>query len=87
MKQTRTTLEESAEQVQAQTAAVRQVRQDCLIFAHGGPIAAPSDAEYIYQHTDAVGFIGASSIERLACEPAITETTAAFKKLRLRPRP
>ena len=45
-----------------------------------------ADAAYIYEHTDAVGFIGASSIERLAAEPAITETTAAFKKLRLRPR-
>jgi predicted TIM-barrel enzyme len=86
MKQTRTTLEEAAEQVRAQTAAVRQVRKDALIFAHGGPIANPPDAAYIYEHTDAVGFIGASSIERLASEPAIQETTAAFKKLRLRGR-
>jgi predicted TIM-barrel enzyme len=86
MKQTRTTLEESAAQVREQTAAVRAVRDDVLIFAHGGPIANPPDAEYIYQHTDAVGFIGASSIERLAAEPAIQETTAAFKKLRLRAR-
>ena len=48
--------------------------------------ANPPDADYIYQHTEAVGFVGASSIERLATEPAIQETTAAFKKLRLRPR-
>jgi predicted TIM-barrel enzyme len=86
MKETRTTLEQAAEQVKAQTEAVRAVRKDCLILAHGGPIANPPDADYIFQHTDAVGFVGASSIERLACEPAITETTAAFKKLRLRAR-
>src|SRR5436309_10683636 len=87
MKQTRTTLEEAAEQVREQTAAVRAVRPDALIFAHGGPIANPPDAEYIYQHTEAVGFVGASSIERLAAEPAIQETTAAFKRLRLPSRP
>ena len=83
---TRTTLEEAAVKVREQTAAVRAVRKDVLILAHGGPIANPPDADYIYQHTEAVGFVGASSIERLATEPAIQETTAAFKKLRLRPR-
>jgi predicted TIM-barrel enzyme len=86
MKRTRTTLEEAAQRVREQTAAVRAVRQDALILAHGGPIANPPDADYIYQHTEAVGFIGASSIERLASEPAIEATTAAFKKLRLRSR-
>jgi predicted TIM-barrel enzyme len=83
---TRTTLEEAAAKVREQTAAVRAVRNDALILAHGGPIANPPDADYVYQHTEAVGFVGASSIERLATEPAIQETTAAFKKLRLRPR-
>jgi predicted TIM-barrel enzyme len=86
VKHTRTTLEEAAEKVREQTAAVRAVRKDALILAHGGPIANPPDADYIYQHTEAVGFVGASSIERLATEPAIQETTAAFKKLRLRSR-
>jgi len=86
VKHTRTTLEEAAQKVREQTAAVRAVRHDALILAHGGPIANPPDADYIYQHTEAVGFVGASSIERLATEPAIQETTAAFKKLRLRAR-
>ncbi len=86
VKNTRTTLEEAAAKVREQTAAVRAVRPDALILAHGGPIANPPDAAYIYEHTEAVGFVGASSIERLAAEPAIQETTAAFKKLRLRPR-
>lgn len=86
VKHTRATLEEAAAKVREQTAAVRAVRKDALILAHGGPIANPPDADYIYQHTEAVGFVGASSIERLATEPAIQETTAAFKKLRLRPR-
>ena len=51
---------------------------------HGGPIATPEDARYVQERTDAVGFIGASSMERLPVETAITNTVRAFKDLPIR---
>ncbi|MBM4332631.1 MAG: phosphoenolpyruvate hydrolase family protein [Deltaproteobacteria bacterium] len=44
-----------------------------------GPISSPEDTEYIYEHTDAVGFVGASSIERIPVERAVQSTTEALK--------
>jgi predicted TIM-barrel enzyme len=54
-----------------------------MLFAHGGPIAFPDDTQYIYEHTDSVGFLGASSVERLPVEKPLEEATAAFKAKRL----
>jgi predicted TIM-barrel enzyme len=63
--------------------AARGVNRDVLVICHGGPIAEPVDAEYIMQHCRAVdGFYGASSVERLPAERAITEQVRAFKSLR-----
>jgi predicted TIM-barrel enzyme len=52
---------------------------DVLCLAHGGPIEGPEGTEYIYRHTQAVGFVGASSIERLPTEEAIQKITKKFK--------
>ena len=55
------------------------------MLCHGGPIAEPQDAQYILEHTEGIaGFFGASSIERLAVEPAIEAQTREFKALRPR---
>ena len=58
-------------------------RGDVLVLCHGGPIAERADVALIVEHTSGVdGFFGASSIERLATEVAITEQTRSFKALR-----
>jgi len=57
------------------------VNKDCLVLSHGGPILTPSDAAYINEHTDTVGFVGASSIERIAVESSITDLTREFKSI------
>jgi predicted TIM-barrel enzyme len=64
--------------------AARSVRDDVLVLCHGGPIAMPEDAQYILDRVTGVdGFYGASSMERLPTETAITEQTRKFKCLRL----
>lgn len=76
------TLEESARRVQAMHDAARGVNPEIIVLCHGGPIAEPEDAQYILQHTKGVaGFFGASSIERLATEHAITEQARRFKSI------
>jgi predicted TIM-barrel enzyme len=52
------------------------------VLCHGGPIAEPEDAQYVLDHTQGiVGFYGASSMERLPVETALTERTRAFGNL------
>ena len=77
-------LEEGARRVQAMHDAARRIRPDILVLCHGGPIAEPEDAQYILDHTEGiVGFYGASSMERLPVEPAITGRVREFTQLRL----
>jgi predicted TIM-barrel enzyme len=76
------TLDQAAERVQAIRDGGAAVNPDVLVICHGGPIAEPEDARFILEHTRGVdGFFGASSIERLAVERAITEQTRAFKSI------
>jgi predicted TIM-barrel enzyme len=77
-------LARAIERVQAMADAARQVRDDVLVICHGGPIAEPDDvAEVLRRTRHVVGFFGASSIERLPTEPAITEQVRRFTGLRL----
>jgi predicted TIM-barrel enzyme len=77
------TLPEAVERVQLIRDAGVGVNPDVLVICHGGPIAEPEDARFVLEHTRGVhGFFGASSIERLAVERAITEQTRAFKEIR-----
>ncbi len=62
--------------------AVNRVRKDVIFLAHGGPINTPQDAERIMANTDAVGFVGASSLERMGIEASLTNLTKEFKKLK-----
>ena len=83
--ETAVTLEDAARRVQAMHDAAKRVKSDILVLCHGGPIAEPSDAQYILDHTEGiVGFYGASSMERLPVEPAITGRVREFTRLRFR---
>ena len=59
----------------------RSGRSDIIYLSHGGPILTPDDAAYINEHTDAVGFVGASSLERMAVENSLRELTERFKTI------
>jgi len=77
------TLEQSAKRVQALHDAAKKVKPDVIVLCHGGPISEPADAQYILDHTEGiVGFFGASSIERLPTERAITACVSEFKSMK-----
>jgi predicted TIM-barrel enzyme len=68
--------------IEAWAAAARAVNPDILVLCHGGPIATPQDAAYILQACRSChGFYGASSMERLPAETALTETSRTFKRI------
>jgi predicted TIM-barrel enzyme len=76
------TLDDAIGRVQAIADAARGVRSDVIVLCHGGPIAEPADAAAVLTRTTGVaGFFGASSMERLPTEEAITERVRAFKTL------
>ena len=82
--QTALTLEKAAERVQEMCDAAKRVNPEVIVLCHGGPIAEPEDAQFILDHTDeVVGFYGASSIERLPVEPAITNRVREFTELEM----
>jgi predicted TIM-barrel enzyme len=70
--------------VQAIGEAAWKVKKDTILLCHGGPIAEPDDAAYVLARCDATGFVGASSMERLPVERALTEQTRKFKDVPLR---
>ncbi|WP_304341287.1 phosphoenolpyruvate hydrolase family protein [Metaclostridioides mangenotii] len=77
------TLDESVAKVQAIADAGKSVNPDIMVICHGGPIADPSDVEYVMARTTGVdGFFGASSIERFATEVGIKNQAEAFKNVR-----
>ena len=69
-------------EIQAIRDASAAVREDVIVLCHGGPLAEPDDAGYVLERTQGVtGFFGASSMERLPTEVAITENMRRFKAL------
>jgi len=77
------TLDESVKRIQAIHDTAREINPDILVLCHGGPIAEPEDATYVLACTHGVvGFFGASSMERLPTEVAITENTRRFKQIK-----
>jgi predicted TIM-barrel enzyme len=75
-------LDDSVKLIQDIRDAAVEIKSDIIVLCHGGPIAKPEDAEYVISRTKGVhGFYGASSMERLPVEEAITSITKAFKKL------
>ena len=80
---TAVSLAECVPRIDAWAAAARAVNPEVIVLCHGGPIATPQDAEYILSACrDCQGFYGASSMERLPTEVALTATTREFKTIR-----
>lgn len=76
------TLEESIDIVQRIHDAGKSINPDILVICHGGPISEPEDAAYVLSKTNGVvGFFGASSIERLPTEIAISDQVSKFKSI------
>ena len=64
--------------------AAKTVRDDIFFLCHGGPINTPEDADRVIQATDCVGFVGASSLERMSVERSLTDLTREFKAIPLK---
>ena len=80
--QTAKSLEECVPLIDAWAMAAKWVREDVIVLCHGGPIASPDDATYVLKNAKHVhGFYGASSMERLPTELAMTAQTKAFKSI------
>src|ERR1044071_9257791 len=78
------TLDEAVRRTRLIIDAARTVRKNILFLSHGGPIATPEDAASINSHTDAGGFVGASSLERLGVEESLAQLTRRFKNIPVR---
>ena len=80
--QTAMKLADCVEPINAWSAAARAANPEVIVLCHGGPIATPDDAQHILRHCpDCHGFYGASSMERLPTETALTETTRRFMQI------
>jgi predicted TIM-barrel enzyme len=80
--QTAKTLDQCVEEIQAMRDAAVRENPDVIVLCHGGPLAEPDDAAYVLERTEGVvGFFGASSMERLPTEVAMTENMRRFKAL------
>jgi predicted TIM-barrel enzyme len=76
------TLDECVPLIQEMHDAAKRVSPEILVLCHGGPIAEPDDAAYVLERTEGVvGFFGASSMERLPTEVAMTENMRRFKAI------
>jgi predicted TIM-barrel enzyme len=77
------TLDQCVKDIQDICDAAKKINPDILVLCHGGPISEPQDAQYILENTKGVdGFFGASSMERLPTEVAITNQVKTFKGLK-----
>ncbi|MBL8329558.1 MAG: phosphoenolpyruvate hydrolase family protein [Rubrivivax sp.] len=80
--ETAMTLADCVAPINAWADAARAVKPDVIVLCHGGPIATPDNAQFILRHCPGIhGFYGASSMERLPTEVALTETTRRFMQI------
>ena len=75
------TMESAIERTRAIIHAAKAGRNDIFFLSHGGPIATPEDAAHVNLQTECVGFVGASSLERMGVEASLTEITRRFKRI------
>jgi predicted TIM-barrel enzyme len=81
---TATPLDECVEKIRGMVGVARKIRKDVLVLCHGGPLATPDDAEYVFTRVKGIdGFYGASSMERLPTEIAMTKQIRDFVGLEL----
>lgn len=84
VKTTAPSLDEAVDRIQGMCTRAKALRPDIIVLCHGGPLGEPEDVQYVLDRTTGVaGFFGASSVERLAAEPAIERQAARFKALSL----
>ena len=82
--ETAKTIDQAVVEIQAIHDAAKKVREEVLVICHGGPISEPDDVRCVLERTrGVVGFFGASSIERLPTERAITERVKSIKEVAL----
>jgi predicted TIM-barrel enzyme len=74
-------MDEAVRRTQAIIAAAKPVRRDLIFLSHGGPILTPEDAAEVNERTECVGFVGASSLERMAVEQPLIDITRRFKAI------
>jgi predicted TIM-barrel enzyme len=79
-------IQEAVKAVRKIVTAAKTINPHIIYLAHGGAFAEPEDTEYLYLHTDAMGFVGASSIERIPIEKAVTDVVKRFKSYSLKRR-
>src|SRR5215217_4758754 len=72
------TMDEAIARTQGIIAAARTVRDDLIFLSHGGPILTPDNAALVNARTDCVGFVGASSLERIGVEQSLVDITRRF---------
>jgi len=72
---------DAAARIQKMIESAKWVNPDVICLGHGGPFATPEDTRYLYEHTDAVGFEGASAVERIPIERAIKLVLLEFKSI------
>ncbi|KAG9131070.1 hypothetical protein Leryth_006817 [Lithospermum erythrorhizon] len=81
---TAVSMDESVIRVQAIADAAHKINSDAIVLCHGGPISGHGEAEYVLRTTKGVhGFYGASSLERLPVEQAITSTVQQYKSINI----
>ncbi len=78
------TLQDVADFINRLHNAARKYNPNIWVLAHGGPIKEPADTEFIYRHTKAIGFTGASSMERLPIEKPLQKIVEDFKNIKMR---
>lgn len=77
-------MDEAIERTQEIVEAGKEVNPDIFFLAHGGPIMSPEDVRMVLDRTDAHGFVGASSLERMGVERSLETLTREFKSLALK---
>jgi predicted TIM-barrel enzyme len=74
----------ACERTEAMCQAARSVRSDIILISHGGPFKDPESVQYCFDHTSVHGYMGASSIERIPVENAITDIVQRFSALKIK---
>ena len=76
-------LDYACELTEAMCVAAREIRPDVILVSHGGPFKDPESVQYCFDHTTVHGYLGASSVERIPIENAITNVVKEYKALKL----
>ncbi len=77
-------MDEACRQTEEMCVAAREVNPDVILLSHGGPFNNPESVQYSFDHTSVHGYMGASSIERIPVEIAVTQVVKDFLSLRIK---